>query len=251
MQAPPLTKSLVRAMDILKTVSAAKDGASPAAVADELELPRPTVYRLLATLEAVGMVERNTNGGWFVGHELLRLARRADQSHALVTEAQPTLQELVSRTGETAMLAVPRGSFEAEVISQVDAPNLLAMAQWVGRPIPAHASAACKILLADFEPDLRSRYVAALPLTPFTTHTITDHEEFERELDETAQRGYAETIDELEDGLSGVVAPIRRADRTIIALVGIYGPTARVCGDQHEQITAAVLEAAGRLATEL
>jgi IclR family transcriptional regulator, acetate operon repressor len=251
MQAPPLTKSLVRAMNILKQVSAAKDGASPAAIADELGLPRPTIYRLLATLEAVGMVERNVDGAWFTGHELLRLGRSADQSRALLATAQPTMQELVSRTGETAMLAVPLGGFDAEVISQVDAPNLLAMAQWVGRPIPPHASAACKILLADLEPEVRSRYTAALPLTAFTAHTITDHQRFERELDHVARRGYAETIDELEDGLSGIAAPIRRPDRTCIGFIGIYGPTARVCGPTHEQMTAAVLEAASKLAAEL
>jgi DNA-binding IclR family transcriptional regulator len=161
------------------------------------------------------------------------------------------MQQLVSRTGETAMLAVPRGSFEAEVISQVDAPNLLAMAPWVGRPIASHASAACKILLADLAPEVRTRYIAALPLPALTAHTITDHKRLENELDEVARRGYAETIDELEDGLSGIVAPIRRSDGTLIAFIGIYGPTARVCGERHEQMTAAVMAAAAALSAEL
>src|ERR1700751_5832871 len=113
------------------------------------------------------------------------------------------MERLVGQTGETAMLAIARGPFAVEVVSQVDAPNLLTMAQWVGRPIAPHASAAGKILL--------------------------------EELDGVARRGYAETIDELEDGLSGIVAPVRRNGGTLAAMIGIYGPTPRVCGAQRRQ----------------
>jgi DNA-binding IclR family transcriptional regulator len=251
MQPTPLTKSLVRAMDILKAVTAAPGGANPADIADQLGLPRPTVYRLLTTLGAVGMTERDAGGAWFVGPELLRLGRRADQSGTLVTRAQPTLEELVAATGETAMLAIARGPFDVEVVSQVDAPNLLSVAQWVGRPVAAHASAAGKIVLSELEPDDRTRYVKSLPLPAFTGHTISDHDQFLQELESIARRGYAETIDELEDGLSGIVAPIRGQGGRLVAIIGVYGPTPRVCGPQRDQITAAVRNAATQLTEEL
>jgi DNA-binding IclR family transcriptional regulator len=247
MQPTPLTKSLVRAMDILKAVTAAPAGANPAEIADQLGLPRPTVYRLLATLGAVGMTERDGNGAWFVGPELLRLGRRADHAGTLVTRAQATLEELVAETGETAMLAIARGPFDVEVVSQVDAPNLLSVAQWVGRPIAAHASAAGKIVLSELEPEDRTRYVKALMLPAFTADTITDHDRFLEELDAVAQRGHAETVDELENGLTGIAAPVRGHGGTLVAIIGAYGPTARVYGQRREQITAAVRSAASHL----
>jgi DNA-binding IclR family transcriptional regulator len=247
MQPTPLTKSLVRAMEILKAVTNAPNGAVPADIARQLALPRPTVYRLLATLEAVGMAERGADGAWFVGPELLRLGRRADQSRSLVAHAQPTMERLVGQTGETAMLAIARGPFDVEVVSQVDAPNLLTMAQWVGRPIAPHASAAGKILLAELDADARARYVRALSLPAFTAHTITDHDRFLDELDGVARRGYAETIDELEDGLSGIVAPVRGNGGNLAAMIGVYGPTPRVCGTQRDNMTAAVRDAAEHL----
>jgi DNA-binding IclR family transcriptional regulator len=250
MQPTPLTKSLVRAMEILKAVTAAPNGAVPADIAEQLAVPRPTVYRLLATLEAVGMAERGADGAWFVGPELLRLGRSADHSRSLVAYAQPTMERLVGQTGETAMLAIARGPFDVEVVSQVDAPNLLTMAQWVGRPIAAHASAAGKILLAELDADARARYVRALALPAFTMHTITDHDRLLEELDAVAGRGYAETIDELEDGLSGIVAPVRGTGGTLAAMIGVYGPTPRVCGTQRGQLTGAVCDAAARLSEE-
>jgi DNA-binding IclR family transcriptional regulator len=251
MQPTPLTKSLVRAMEILKAVTAAPNGAVPADIAHQLAMPRPTVYRLLATLEAVGMAERGADGGWFVGPELLRLGRSADHSRSLVAHAQPTMERLVGQTGETAMLAIARGPFDVEVVSQVDAPNLLSMAQWVGRPIATHASAAGKILLADLEADVRARYVRALALPALTAHTITDHDRFLDELDTVARQRYAETVDELEDGLSGIAAPIRSDGGTLVAIIGVYGPTPRVCGAQRDRMTTAVSNAAARLTEEL
>lgn len=251
MQPPPLTKSLVRAMDILKSVASAPDGSDPQTIADQIDVPRPTVYRLLATLEAVGMVERDPRGAWVVGSELIRLGRTTDLSRVLVVRAQPTMERLVAKTGETAMLAVGRGPINVDVISQVDAPNLLGMAQWVGRPVAPHASAAAKVLLADLEPESRAFYTAELPMPRFTAHTITDRAQFARELDTVAQRGYGETIDELENGLSGIVAPVRRDGGPIIAIIGVYGPTARICGAHREGITASVLKAASQLGEDV
>jgi DNA-binding IclR family transcriptional regulator len=247
MQPPSLTKSLVRAMEILKAVTDAPTGAAPSEITEQVALPRPTVYRLLATLEAVGMTERGADGAWFVGPELLRLGRSADHSRSLVTHAQPTMERLVGQTGETAMLAIAHGPFDVEVVSQVDAPNLLAMSAWVGRPIATHASAAGKIVLAELDPDVRARYVRALSLPAFTAHTITDHDQFLDELDGVARRGYAETVDELEDGLSGIAAPVRSHGGTLLAMIGVYGPTPRVCGAQRDDMTAAVCDAAEHL----
>ena len=68
-----------------------------------------------------------------------------------------------------------------------------------------------------------------------------------KELDVVSRRGYAETIDELEDGLSGIAAPIRDQGGALVAVIGVYGPTARVCGAQRDQVTAAVCDAAARL----
>ena len=145
------------------------------------------------------------------------------------------------------MLAVGRGPIDVEVISQVDAPNLLGVAQWVGRPVAPHASAAAKVLLADLEPE--SRRALHRRAANAAVHGAYDHRS--RSVRTRArhgrQRGYGETIDELENGLSGIVAPVRRDGGPIIAIIGVYGPTARICGAHREGITALVVKAASQL----
>ncbi len=245
------TKSLVRAMEILRVVAATPDGISPAQVAAEIDVPRPTVYRLLATLESVGMAERDGDGRWTAGYEMVRLGQTVGATRSLATRTHPALEWLVQQTGETAMVAVVRGVCDVEVISQIDAPNLLGVAAWVGRPVDPHASVGGKLLLADLDEPERGQQIAVLPLRRWTDATITDPEQFEAELQHVRAQGYAETIDELEAGLSGIGAAIRHPSGAIIAVLGIYGPTARLCGERHDEFVGAVTEAAERAAAAL
>jgi DNA-binding IclR family transcriptional regulator len=251
MQGPTRTKSLVRAVEVLRAVTSSNGNCTPASIAKAIGVPRSTVYRLLATLESVGLVEPTGEGTWVVGYELVRLGRHADLSRALVPRAQPLLEGLVSACGETAMLTLPRGAFDVDVVSQVDAPNLLGMTSWVGRPIQMHASAAGKLLLAELSPQERARYCSSIALTRLTGRTITEPEALERELQTVAAQGYAETIDELEEGLGGIVAPVRDDPGGLVAMIGIYGPSSRVFGDTRDATTRAVVDAAQRLSREL
>jgi DNA-binding IclR family transcriptional regulator len=244
------TKSLVRAMDVLRAVAASGEDCSPASIAEATGVPRPTVYRLLETLESLRLVER-IDGEWVIGYELVRLGRTADLSRTLIPRAQPVLEDLVASTGETAMLAVPRSGLYVDVISQVDAPNLLGVMPWVGRPVPTHASVAGKILLADLGEQDRASYCATFAFPRLTANTIVDPIAFEKELRTVARQGFAETIDELEHGLSGIGAPVRDDAGGLVAVVGVYGPTSRITGAGRAETTQAVIAAGQRLSAEL
>lgn len=57
-------RSLARGLDILSAVSKGK-GARPSDIASELGIPRPSVYRLLETLEELGYVSRSASDNRF------------------------------------------------------------------------------------------------------------------------------------------------------------------------------------------
>jgi DNA-binding IclR family transcriptional regulator len=244
------TRSLVRSMDVLRAVAEARGDCTPASIADATGIPRPTVYRLLETLENLGLLER-LDGEWAIGYELIRLGRDADVSRTLVPRTRPALEALVAATGETAMLATPRSGLSVDVISQVDAPNLLGMMSWVGRPVPTHASVAGKIMLADLGDEDRASYCASFAFPRLTRRTIVDPGMFLAELEAVAAQGYAETIDELEHGLSGIGAPVRDDAGTLVAVIGIYGPTSRIIGPRHAELTQAVVGASAQISTLL
>src|SRR5690554_5856368 len=102
--------SLEKAIDLLQAISAAPQGASQAELASLLKLPRTTVYRLLATLVARGMVRRDPlRKVYCLGLRSFEMSRQAYSMPDLVAAASAELRALRDLTGETTYLAVQDG----------------------------------------------------------------------------------------------------------------------------------------------
>lgn len=244
----PRTQSLRRAVDILRKLGEHGEPMTAAGVARAIGLPRPTVSRLLATLADAGLVDRVPDGGgWVLGHEIVRLGRAADPARNVAMRAYPALEALAQRLEETVMLAIPRPPVDIDVVSQVDAPNLLGVTGWVGRTVPAHASSGAKLLLADLPDDVVEGLMRNRSFAPLTSKTITDLPAFTAELERVRRLGYAETVDEMEEGLTGVSVPVRRPDGSIGLLIGVYGPTFRLHPQRRAEVVSALLECADEL----
>lgn len=78
-------------------------------------------------------------------------------------------------------------------------------------------------------------------------HRRQDSDQFLAELEAVSAQRYAETIDELEQGLSGIGAPARDAAGALVAVVGVYGPTSRIIGPDRAKTTRAVVQAGDRI----
>ena len=171
----PRTKSLGRAVDLLRACASRPDGASASELARVAGLPRSTVARTLRTLADDGFVEEAKDGaGWMLGYELVRLARAADPFRRVVEAAQPALLGLRDAAAESALLAVPRGRPGMEIVLQIDAGRQVGVANWVGTDVPLHASAAGKVILAELDADELEEWLGSQQLVAFTESTITD-----------------------------------------------------------------------------
>jgi DNA-binding IclR family transcriptional regulator len=84
-----------------------------------------------------------------------------------------------------------------------------------------------------------------------TAHTITDPRLVRGELAETRERGYAQTIGEVEEGLNGVAAPIRNAAGEVFAAVSVSGPAYRVPPARIPELGELVLAAAAEISRRL
>jgi DNA-binding IclR family transcriptional regulator len=110
-------QTLDRGVRVLFALADAPRGRSVAALATELGLARPTVYRLLATLSGHGLVRRSADGSFRVGLAVLELARRVQP--LLRETALPVLRALAERVGATAHLTVADGG-EALAVAVVE-----------------------------------------------------------------------------------------------------------------------------------
>src|SRR3954449_3952579 len=234
-------QSVARAAELLKTLE------TPATVfdlADRTGLNRSTAWRILATLEDSGLVERDpATGRYAVGYALVALAAGAGHE-PLARRAHAALRALAVACEETVSLAVPH-ALQLVYVDQVQAPHVMA-ANWLGRPTPLHATSTGKAFLAWLAAD---ELGAALParLARFTDTTITTRAALRAELDGVRGRGSAVSRGELEPALWGVSAPVLDGGRAV-AVVSVWGTEGRIRARGLDAVGARTAAAAADIA---
>jgi DNA-binding IclR family transcriptional regulator len=247
----PRAQSIQRAVAVLRAVGSTPQGSTAGELAAAASLPRPTVSRLLATLSDAGLVEQVPGGRWVLGSELVRLARAADPYRRIVELARPVVAGLAERTGESATFGAGRRPGEGEVLLQIDAPSLLGATDWVGRTFPAHASGGGKLALARLDDEELVGWLATHPLDRLTPRTITDPGRLRAELRRVRKLGYAETVDELEQGLTGIAVPVRGPEPSTAMALTVSGPSPRFPADRRRELASLAQDAARHLETVL
>ena len=197
-------------------------------MARQLELHRSTASRLAATLAAAGYLEPADGPGRYrLATKLVTLGEVARSGADVRRAALEALRELVAEVGETGHLAILEGT-DAVTVGLVDGWHTVRMHSWVGKRSPAHCSSTGKALLAGLTAgQLRERYPRP-ELEGRTAHTITDRDRLEEQLARIRESGYAVDLEELEEGLSCVAAPVLDRSGAVVAGISLSGPTARI-----------------------
>src|SRR5580698_6587363 len=231
-------QSVDRAVAILEIL--ARDGeAGVTEVARELGVHKSTASRLLAALDRRELVAQDAaRGRYRLGVGLVRLAGAARRGLDLVQESRPVCRALAQEVGETVNLAILSGR-DALYLDQIAGPAALSPHNWAGQRIPLHATSDGKVLLAYLTDAERHRCLTP-PLQRFTDCTITAVAAFPPLLAQVRERGYATAVNELEDGLTAIAAPVRDAEGTVVASVSASGPSFRIPADRIPAVAGSV-----------
>jgi DNA-binding IclR family transcriptional regulator len=216
------TQALDRAVQLASMVVLADDALSFADLQEASGLAKSTTSRMLAALERGGLLERDENGGYVAGSLFWQYAARHDPWEQLVRLAGPAMERVGDETQESVHLSVLRGDRVVQV-AQVDSRYLLGTRDWTQIDVPIHTSALGKVFLAWGALSLPESRLERL-----TPRTLTTRAALERDAATARERAYAVTIDELEDGLTGIAVPVRGARGDVVAALGISGPTSRL-----------------------
>lgn len=224
-------------------------------LAARVGLGKNTAFRALATLVVHGYLEQDgENGPYRIGPAALELAHRLGRGQALLRHARRILEELAGSLGETAHLAVLRDFEVVHLDGQVaDRPVVAGLR--LGQRAPAHCTALGKVLLAHTAPEVREafdREVIAARLPAFTRATITDRSKFLEELRAIPHRGFALDLEEWNQGLTCVAAPVLDRSGEVVAALSISGPSFRNdAPDLLVHHAPELVRAAGRLSAGL
>lgn len=223
-----LNQSVQKAIALLRATAASTDGASVSALARAAGLPRATALRLIQTMEREGLLLRVPQADHvLLGPEFVRLARQVDMGTLLREVARGRLGELSEAVRETVTLSVVAPDGALDLVYQVAGPHHLVPRLWLGQRFPLHASSSGKLLLSTYDDHRLERFLRD-PLPALTPHTITTRRTLRQELDQIRARGYATTVDELEEGLAGVSVGIFGESGALFGAINISGLSQRL-----------------------
>lgn len=226
---------LARVMKVLEAVAMAGRPVTASEVQQLTDLPRPTCYRLLHSMQAEQLLDEVSSGRFIVGESLVRLALLGQTDVDICRSAAPTLQRAADDLGEAVFLSRFRNR-GVEII-HVEVPGD-AKRSFVHPGLgfrPMHACSCSKVIAA-FADDTFRQDILSGPMRSFTEYTRCDPQRLSREFDQILSSGYAECVQEIELGVSSVAAPVQIGSVGALYSIGATGPVRRFTKDRRAQI---------------
>lgn len=194
----------LRALELI----AADEGMPTKELARRLGLPSATAYHLVSTLVHEGYVWRMRDGSLILGDRLAGLLSNLEHRPNPFPELQPVLEDLARSCGDVAVIGRLVGNL-AFITSAAAAPGATHGDHIrAGARGPLHAMSLGKVLVAVLPPAAALATIRAWRLEALTEHTITDAHRLLDEIEVARRRGYALDVEEGEEDLCCVAAPI-------------------------------------------
>lgn len=237
-------RAVDRALEILMAFTATDYELSVAELLKRVDLSRPTLYRLLHTLEQSGFVISGGEPQKFrLGPSVAHLAHVWTSSLDVSALAQPVMRRIWEQSGETVALFVPQGAYRL-CIAELPSAQPLSFKRGAGYQERILLGASGRAILAYAVND-------ANELKSYATGTPIDLTRYPAELAQIRKRGYAISKDELIEGAVAVAAPFFDGAGKVAGSIGIFGPSARLHTTQIEAYGLLLLQEADVLSKAL
>jgi DNA-binding IclR family transcriptional regulator len=241
------TDGAQRVVEVLEALGESREGLGVQEIARRLHVHPSTSSRLLATLAAGGLLERDPQTARYrIGARVVGLAAAAVGRLPVVSQARPELEHLSAVTAETVNLAIRDGR-HVVYVDQVTPAQTVVMASWVGRRSPVHASSSGKVLLAFGDEDVETSVHRLGRLERLTGRTVTDPARLVETLRQVRRQGYAASAGELEEGLVSIAAPVL-VEGAATAAISVSGPSYRLPGREVAHLARLSMDAAAAAA---
>lgn len=218
--------SVGRALAVLEALARSDRELGVSEVSGVTGLAVGTAHRLLATLAYHGYVRQNAASRKYgPGMKLLSVAAAAHERIGAIS--RPFLTRLMQVSQETANLAVLEGN-SALYTEQVPPPRMLRIFTEPGNRVPLHTAGTGKVLLAYQPPQVVETIIGQTGLSRTTPNTITGRTELLAVLDRVRKQGYAIDLEEQEEGVCCLAAPVFTPDGQILAAISVSGPASRL-----------------------
>ena len=228
---------IARTASLLRALSANTEGLTPQEIADQCDIPRPTVYRLAKALANEDFVRMLPSGRILIGPGLMRvaIANTRDIRH----DMRPFLEQLAREIDEHTEEAVLYAG-EVLFVDQYVTRRVMRAITNVGTRGPLHCSANGKALLASLTPG-EMEDILPDELIRVTANTITDRDALRAEIAEVRRTGLAYDIEEYTIGVCACGAYVRSIMGDVVSIAAVV--TREHWDEQREKVIEAVVRA--------
>lgn len=227
----PTIQSLGRGLKLLDYVVSAGKPVELGELAWLLKVERSSAHRLMATLIASGFIVQDSQKKYLSGPAILELASKIGGREQVHDIANPYLNELAEKTGETAHLGV-LGRGQVVLTNSVASNHTLAVTSRVGSSEPLYCTALGKALICEMDSNELKKVFDAIKFQRYTNSTITSLTKLQRECLQVNKDFLAKDDEEFREGIRCLASPVKNFSGKIIAAVGISGPKSRL-GDKE------------------
>jgi IclR family acetate operon transcriptional repressor len=233
-------RSVLRAFALLDALATADGEASLGDLAATLQLPPPTVHRLLRTLSDLGYVMQLPSRQYTLGPGLMRLGVVA--TRRMSSWATPALARVSDATNETANMAVLDGDMVVYVAQALSPKHQMRMFTEVGRRVFPHSTGVGKALLAQLPDRQVLEIVRRTGMPRFTPTTLIAEDDLIADIRLSRRRGYAVDNGEQEVGVKCYAVPVEGL--AVPCAISVSGPQARMLRDNVSRIVGLLRETA-------
>lgn len=240
--------TILRGLIVLEQVVLAQRPISATELIEILDLPKPTVNRILQQLEEESLLQRDpVSRRYMPGPRARDMALGVMSNRALGAPRHAILKALSEEVGETCNCTMLDGNHTV-YFDRVEANWSFRIQLPVGSQLPLHCTASGKLFLAHMNARQRRRLIHATPLPRYTDRTITDPDLLQKELERTQHDGFGIDNEEFLAGMVAIAVPVFNSDNEICFTVAVHAPTARKPLEALRQYVPALRKAAAAMA---
>jgi DNA-binding IclR family transcriptional regulator len=203
-----LIRSVHRAVNILTCLGDGTNTLTDIAIATKLA--KPTVYRLLKTLEELHMVTYDPVSRWYyLGPLVTKLASNPKTNHYdLITCALEEIKTLWELTGENVELNIMVGS-QYDRLYEIMGKHKLKVYEGADPVGPVFVGSAAKVLLSQLDDKELRLVLKNINIKQVTEYSVTDKKLLLVQIREARQQGYAVSYGERIAGALCISAPVK------------------------------------------
>jgi len=244
--------SLERVLLMLEVLAHTPHGLTLMELVHELKIPKAGAFRIIITLLHHNYVQKNdTTGKITLSRKILALGNSAICQYNMIEEALPFMRSLRDNTGETVQLNTHIGC-EGVVLEQVPSIHEIRIVVDPGTRFGLHCSASGKAILAFLPEKEREQILADMTFPRFSPATITNRNEFRKELAWVRKTGYGtDRAEGIVVGLHCVSAPIFDQNMYPVGAFTVTAPAARMPVKSFSKVAASVMKHSEELSSKL